>query len=238
MTDKRWIQLGGLAGIIYVAASLVGEFIAPSSPNLNASIATITAYFTGHRHAVMAGQIIMAGGFAFALWWLGTLGHTFGKLGERRDPLGWIAVTAGVASATLALVSNSPMTLLAILAAQPNGLANGPVVRAVFDLPPIFGGVSLVLFAAFASSLGIGAARRGMVGSWLGWLGFVVGIAAGVGGGAQLALGGPSAMNTVYTAGLIGFAIVVLILSVQMLRGRTAIGPKGNEGEFVPSELG
>ena len=218
MGEKQWLRLGGLAGIIYVVANVVGQSIESNVPNLNASTAKITTYFAVHRHTIVIGEIIGVAAFAFALWWLGTIRHAFGRSGEGNDPLGWIAFAAGVAAATLAVVGHLGTVLLAMLAGQSQGLTNASVVRVLFDMSSA--SPSLVMFAAFVPAVGIAAVRRGMVGAWLGWLAVIDGGVAAAGGASSLAIGGASAWTIIFLVGLIGFALVVLILSIQMLRGR------------------
>ena len=219
---RQWMRLGGLAGLLYLVADIVSNSIEPSSPNLNASISEITSYATDHRHTLIAGEIISIVAFVFALYWLGTIRHAFAQLGEERDPLAWIAVISGLGAATLALVSHVGTVLLTMLAGQSQGLANASVVRAVFDFSSI--NPSFILFAAFVPALGLAAVRRGLFGPWFGpWFGrFAVldGVIAALAGAASLAIGSGSAWDILFFIGLIGFGLVVLILSVQMLRGQ------------------
>jgi hypothetical protein len=89
---------------------------------------------------------------------------------------------------------------------------------------------TLVLFAVFVPTVGFAAVRHGMVGPWLGWLAVAVGGVAAVAGAVDLAIGSGSAWKIFFYIGLIGLAVVALILSLQMLRGRGASAPATTRG--------
>jgi hypothetical protein len=217
MSDHRWVQMGGLAGIVYVVATVVSIGVAGTPPHQDASAASIIDYVMAHRRALVVSGIVSTGAFTLVLWWLGTVHHALRLRDDQSDPLASVVLASGIGAAILGVASNIPTIVLAMMAGQPGGLAQGPLVRALFDLQPAFGGMSFLLLSGFVFSMGVAFAHRGIVRSWLAWLTTADAIVLAVGGGASLAIGNDSGMASVGFFGLIGFALVILATSVALV---------------------
>jgi|GEM_PF-1373170 hypothetical protein len=239
--EKFWIRLGGLAGIIYVAASASGNVIEPTPPSFNADPSAIVSFVVSERHLIVGGEITTAAATLFGLWWLGTFGYAFGKLANDRDPLAWIAVITGVTAKVFSLIGHLVTALLATLALQSQGLADGVLDRALLDLSQIALAISFLVLGVFVPTVAFAAIRRGIVRAWLGWLAVIVGIinaASGVfalctgsfvpssdslANGPLVGIGTARTWESVFFVGLIGFWFIVFVVSVQFLRGRGAV---------------
>ncbi|HZU78586.1 MAG TPA: hypothetical protein VE991_01610 [Acidimicrobiales bacterium] len=216
MTDHRWVQIGGLAGLVYVIANVVAESIVGSMPNQNASVATITSFVNAHRHALVVSSIILVASFALVLWFLGTVHHALRRNDDSHDSLTSVVVASGVSAAVLGALSGGPMAVLAMMAGQPGGLS-GSTVRALFDMQAVIGGLSFMLLFGFVFSLGVAFVHRGILGSWFLALTLVDAAIVALASGVSLAIGNNSAMITFTFVGLIGFGIVVICTSVAMI---------------------
>jgi len=74
MNDDRYVEYGAATGIVFVVLSIIGfAVVIPAPPDLNAPAQDWSSYFLAHHSAVRAGVVILAVGFFFYIWFLGTL---------------------------------------------------------------------------------------------------------------------------------------------------------------------
>jgi hypothetical protein len=216
--DRRWIQLGGVAGIasclILVAAGIAGG----SPPGANDGAAKITQYLADHRDAVLTQSVLDVAGSALALWFVGTLARLL-QTRDQRSPLGLIMLAAGAAMTSLAAFDGLTLTALEFLSKQ-GGLTDAALVQTFFDfqngiiMPGAFGLVAAVFFVA----AGVAMIRHAFAAPWLGWASLAFAVLSVVSGiiGLTMTNGGTTALSF-FPA--IGFVVIGIVSGVFMLLG-------------------
>jgi hypothetical protein len=169
----RLARLAPLSGVGFSVATAVGFLLMGKNPEPDASITTITRYWSGHHAHVHTAAIVLAyGGVLFAL---------FGTSIWRRlrtaalHPLLKGSALVGTSIAAVGLLA-SAMTYLALgdIAAKPTTLPATVQALHVFGAElsyPIAGGVELLLLAVAAA----GIAGRVLPG-WLAWSALPIGL--------------------------------------------------------------
>jgi hypothetical protein len=154
------------------------------------------------------------------LWFVGYLHRVLRRSEGDVESLSPIVLGAGIGVAITTAVAALPTVLLAFMDAQPGGLGDPSLVRALGDLNTIFFSLTSVMTAVFLGALGWAMLRRDLATVWLGWLVLVVAafncVAVWIGvtfssyhGHAWLIIG---------WGAYVGFLVVMLIASVSLLR--------------------
>jgi hypothetical protein len=209
-------KLAGWAGIVFVALFVAGIVLSGSSPDLNASAETITQYYQGHHGGILAGEFVINLASVVFLWFLGGLC----AMTRKRDEDGLLAaaiLASGVATVALGMMSDVAGTIAALLAAQHN-LGDPFLTRTMYELNA---GVHLEFLPLAVLTATLAAAIfRGAVGArWMGWLSLLTSILCFM----TAVLGSLSTTTNVPPIGLLGFFVLAVALSANMLRDRALV---------------
>lgn len=104
---QLWDRMAPLAGVLSVVCSLVGVMVVLNQPQDSDSDAKIVAYFANHSHQVrgIVGFFVFLAGVVFLLAFLGALRERLVAAEGEPGRVGALAYGAGIASATLWVVS-------------------------------------------------------------------------------------------------------------------------------------
>jgi hypothetical protein len=235
MTEKRWCVLGAIAGFVFAIAYLVSTLIAPSAPNVNSDVNTVTSYFSSNVHSLLASGLIGTSAAFVFLVFVGSIHRVLLRADEEGAIPASIVFASGTVFAAVTALSTIFTTTLAILAGQANGsFSSASYVPATFLLRTMIGtGVFGIAAALLLGALGIGMVNAKLVGRWLGFLCIVLAACNAAGGGAALILGSYNrAWMIIQSIGMFGIAFVVLSASVVVfVHALPALGPRAAEDE-------
>ena len=223
MNDRRSEQLGAATGIVFVVLLVASIFATPAPPKIDVPAANVAAYFHNHQDGIRAGTFIGMIAAFFFLWFLGSL-RSFLRVAE--GPTGRLSSVlfgGGVATAALAAVSSTAMTIGAL---RPE--TNPQILQALYDLNLYVLPVGAFTLAAYAAAGGMVVLRSRALPVWLGWGGLLVGLLQLL---SAIAIFGSTsnAFNPhdgfVAFAAFIGFALWTLAASVLLVRRAGAQTP-------------
>lgn len=217
MEERALGRFGAVTGLLYVVLTVLSAFMYPQEPGSNSSAATTLTWVHDHRLALQTAMII--GLFAAgALLWFAS--HVRVVLRETAEPLAPMVFGSGLAVAVLSALAVMPVALLAFMDSQPAGIPDGTVVRMLADLNTVLFGASSVMTAVFLVALGLVMLSRKLAGPWLGWVSVVVAVLNAVAVWIAITFSSyhGKGWNVVGYGAFLGFAVIVLILSISMLR--------------------
>ena len=226
MRNRTFDRIGASSGIAFVALAALSGFIYPQQPRVDSSPAKTLAWVHDHHTALQAGMIFDCFAAGVLLWFVGYLHRVLRRSEGDVEWLSPVVLAGGIGVSITTAVAALPTVLLAFMDAQPGGLNDPSLVRALGDLNTIFFSLTSVMTAVFLGALGW-AMLRGDAGTiWLGWLMILVAafncVAVWIGvtfssyhGHAWLIIG---------WGAYVGFLIVMLIAGVSLLR-RAGDGP-------------
>ena len=184
MTERTWERYGAATGIAFGILLLVTLFVAPQPPHVDASTTKILAYYTDHRHAVVAAGVFGAFASVSAVMFIAHLRHVFDRVENGIEGLSTVVYAAGLVTVALSVIGGVLQTTLAFMTVQPGTLLDGGLVRALYDMNYISFGPTFLMLALFLGAVAIGMIRGEVASPALGWFAAAVGvvsIAAGIG---------------------------------------------------------
>jgi hypothetical protein len=216
MIERRWVQIGGLAGVLGCLVLVGSAFTVNNTLSSNSTTDQIQSYLTSNKNGVLAETLLTVIAMALFLWFTATLVQLLHER-DPRSPLGFIVLVSGLAMAITSSLDGLPLTALVFLSKQ--GTPSDPsLVRAFYDLengiimPGVFGFLAAIFLAAF----GIAVIRHVFASAWLGWLSVGFAALAVVGGAAGLmSTGGGTSIFGFFP---LGSVLVILITSIFMVR--------------------
>jgi hypothetical protein len=232
MTARRWIQLGGWAGILSLVLTLAGEipFVSDADTLVNAPLSTLVEYYSSHANQVITGVIILALASVLFMWFFGAAYQWLRAAGAADDPLPAVLLASGSVVTALFLVERVPQAMLALMAGQAGGLSPDPSVRALADMQAVLTSAVLLAWTVVALSLSFALVRRGVVSAWLAWVGVVsAALFLGTGVASYAVIGNDSLDLPLHLADF-GLAVVVVVACVRMIRWQsepTPVPPSG-----------
>jgi hypothetical protein len=170
MADERGRRADAATGIVAMILFIVGFALPGTPPKADDPPHEITAFFTDHRGAILAGSFIAGLGAVAFLWFLGSLRS---YLREAEGGLGRLSAAAfggGIAAAAVLIAS---VAALSAGAFEVGGLGDDTVNRAMYDLGTFLGFAAGFGFAVLLGAASCSAARSGALPPWLYWLGSV-----------------------------------------------------------------
>lgn len=176
MYNVRVERSAGYAGIAFVIISVVGLFVYGVPPTVGTPAATLVDFVAGHRGTWLLAAWLTLPESAFFLWFLVQLRSFLRMVPGLDDGLPTYMMIAGVAAATMALVT---ATLQATLGFRPQDIGLGSV-RVLFDtytMASVFIFVPLTVMVFAASHSG---RRHGTLPDWIVWLGYLSALGAAV----------------------------------------------------------
>jgi hypothetical protein len=176
MYGFRWERWSGLAGVLFVALLVVGVAM---SGDAGDTPSKIEAYYadSGNRAKEIAAFFVIAGaGLAF-LSFLGTVREMLVRAEEGPGTLSALVFGPGIAFVALLLTGNAISRAPAALAEQ-DEFTLDPNTAEMLDAAGYLAIVAGVMVASvLVLSASTAALRTGILPSWLGWAGLVIGVA-------------------------------------------------------------
>lgn len=171
MSTTRVERWGAASGIALLAMGAAAAAIDAGTVSANDPVATISAYFTGHRTTLLVQSLLFAVGAGIFLWFLATLrgflAHAEGDAGT----LSGVAFGAGVAWVAISLAAQSFQVGLALTA---DGASAQPAI--VATMWALFTVASIPLAAMLLATAAVTLSREGFP-RWFGWLSLIAGVA-------------------------------------------------------------
>src|SRR5581483_8128714 len=219
MNETKWERYGAGAGIAFVVFVVVGAFIVPMTPHIDATVDRIGSYVSGHRNGLVTSTLLTTAGSLAFLWFVGHLRHVLHRSEHGAEALSPMVFGAGISTALMGMLCTVPMAILAFMAGRPSDPISAPVVRLLFDANWLFSAMVGFTAGLFLVAGSLAMIRREMVSANLGWLGMMCAMLLWVSSAADLyAHSYNSALNVVGLVGFLGFCLWTLLCSVAMYR--------------------
>lgn len=217
MNETKWERYGAGAGIAFVVLLVVGTFIVPMAPHIDASNGRIVSYVADHRHGLITSMLLGCAATLAFLWFTGLLRHVLQRSESGAEAISPMVFGSGVATAVVGMLSTLPMGTLAFMAGRPGDPASASVVRLLFDLSWMLGAVTGLAAGLFLVSASLAMIRREMVSANLGWLGMLFAALLWVSSAADMYVHSYSrGLDVVGLIGFLGFALWMLLCSLSM----------------------
>jgi hypothetical protein len=177
-------RVAAVAGVLFVVAFLVGQYIAPDLVYPEEQVGGVQlSFYVNYEGRLVAQAILFGVGSVLLLVFLGGL-RAFLARAEGQDPrLAPVVVAAGAVAAGLVLLQAAIVVALTELRGNEVGVqAQGSAwaARALFYLEGALGDMVLFPFAAFLAAAAVVLLRTRVLPSWLGWVGAALGGLIGV----------------------------------------------------------
>ena len=231
---RRWIQVGGGAGVAAIAVALATFPLLGSSPDSSASAAKIGDYVVHHRDQLTAvGLMVTASAVLFA-WFVATYGWVLHR-NDRETPLGFLTVVTGAGVVGLIVWDGITDVAMAFLSHQPSAAGSAAMTQLYqFENGIVMPGAVGLVEAAFLAAV-TAAAFRGAAGTRrLGYLWAVLAVLSAAGGIAALSTVNGGMNSPLSFAPLFGISLTAVVLGIGMLRDRLVVAVVG--GERTPQE--
>jgi hypothetical protein len=209
-------RLGALAGIAFIVVFIVGSRVEGSTPNLTATAANVTSYYTSHHSKILIGDVLISAAFVLLVIWAAVLAGELRAAGRHAGAGALLAsVTGGAAVALVASAVDIGVDQAAVRSTDPGFIRGGDLVDAYL------GGVLPFLFLA-AAAAATALAARALFPAWYVWLTGLVAVLEILGGisvkvsGFFNPLGGAPAISA------LALAVWVLATSVLLSTPRAA----------------
>jgi hypothetical protein len=218
--DRTFERIGALSGLAFVVLAALSGFIYPQQPRVDSSPAKTLAWVHDHHAALQAGMIFDFFAAGALLWFAGYLHRVIRRAEGDLESLSPIVLAAGIGVSITTAMAALPTVLLAFMDAQPGGVGDPSLVRALGDLNTIFFSVTSVMTSVFLAALGWAMLRSQLGMRWLGWVMLVVAAfnAVAVWIGVTFSSYHGHAWLIIGWGAYVGFLVVMLILSVTRLR--------------------
>lgn len=182
MNENRWEQAGAAAGVVFVALILASIFLVPAPPHINASFLNIANYYVGNRGGLLTSALLGTLGSVFFLWFVSHLRHVLQRAEGGSEALSPIVLVSGTAVAVVGVLAAIPQATLAFGSHRIELITNAGVVRGLFYMSNILGGVLLLAIALFLVAASLAMVRKELVAPPLGYAGLLFGAASFIGG--------------------------------------------------------
>jgi hypothetical protein len=221
MNEKRWEQAGAAAGIATVVLMVLSTFLIPQVPRLDSPTAKFVTWITAHRRGAETAMVLGMFSSGTLVWFVSHLRHVLNRAEGGAEAFAPIVFGSGLVLAAVSALGFVPVTVLALMAGQPGGLtgADASIVHTLIVMNQVMIAPFVLLAAVFLVSLGAAMIRHELLASWLGLVALVAAALNGVSVVTTMVAGTYNqAALVVGFGGYLGWALVVLIASVQMLR--------------------
>ena len=219
---RRWIQLGGGAGVAAIVVALATFPLLGSSPDSSGSAAEIGVYVTEHQDQLTAvGLMVTLSAVLFA-WFVATFGWLLHR-NEEGTPLGFLTLVTGSAVVVLIVFDGLLDVAMAFLSHQ----ANAPQSAAMTELYQLENGIVMpgavgLVVAAFLAAVAAAAFRAVAGVSWSGYLWSALAAMSAAGGVIALTTVDGGMSSPVSFAPLFGISLSSVVLGISLLRLRPA----------------
>lgn len=219
VSERTWERYGAATGVAFGILILVAIFAAPQPPHIDASASRIATYYANHRHAVLTAGVFGAFATIAAVLFIAHLRHVFDRAENGIEGLSTVVYAAGLATVAASLFYGIVGTTLAFMTAQPGGLADAGLTRALYDMGYVSNGFAFLLTATFLAAIAVGMVRGEVATPALGWFAALIAAANTVAGIGSLTVSSYSAgWTAVGFVGIIGLAAWAIVAGGLMVR--------------------
>src|SRR3954470_18932681 len=159
MTERTWERYGAATGVAFGILLLVAIFVAPQPPHIDASASKIASYYANHRHGVLTAGVFGAFSTVAAVLFIAHLRHVYDRVENGVEGLSTVVYATGLAAIGASLFYGVISTTLAFMTAQPGGLSDAGLTRALYDLGYVGNGATFMLTATFLAANAVGMVR-------------------------------------------------------------------------------
>ncbi len=230
MRDRTFERIGALSGLAFFILAVLSGFIYPQQPRVDSAPVKTLDWVRDHHAALEAGMIFDFFAAGVLLWFAGYLYRVLRHAEGDQATFAPIVLASGIGVSITSAIAALPTVLLAFMDAQPGGLTDLSLVRALGDLNTIFFSATSVTTAVFTAALGWAMLRGELATRWLGWIALVVAVfnCISVWIGVTFSSYHGHAWLIIGWGSYVGFLIVMLILSAMMLRRPSAATTTSN----------
>jgi hypothetical protein len=210
-----------MAGIVTVILLVVSAFLIPQAPRIDSPTAKFVTWITAHRRGAETAMVLNMFAAGTLLWFVSHLRHVLNRAEGGAEAFAPVVFGSGLGLAAVLALSSVPTTVLALMAGERGGLtaADSSVVRLLMLLSQVMLAPVFLLAAVFLAGLGAAILRHELLSSWLGSLALVLAAVNAVTViGVMASATYSQAWLVIGFAGFLGFALVILVASAQMLR--------------------
>ena len=221
MNEKRWEQAGAAAGIATVVLLVLSTFLIPQVPRLDSPTAKFVSWINAHRRGAETAAVLGMFASGTLVWFVSHLRHVLQRAENGAEAFAPIVFGSGLVLAAVGALGVVPLTVLALMAGQRGGLtpADAPVVHTLIVMNQVMIAPFVLLSAVFLVGLGAAMIRHELLVSWLGAVALVFATLNAVSVVTTMVAGRYNqAALVVGFGGYLGWALVILVASIQMLR--------------------
>lgn len=238
MNERTWEQAGAAAGVATVILLVVSTFLVPQVPRIDSPTAKFVTWITTHRRGEETAAVLGMFASGTLVWFVSHLRHVLQRAEGGAEAFAPIVYGAGLILAAVNAIGVIPVTVLALMAGQPGGLATGDAstVRMLIVSSQVMIAPFTLLSAVFLVAYGAAMIRHELLDSWMGVAALFAAALNGVTVVTAMVVGTYNrGAFVIGFAGYLGFALVVLITSAQMLRLPEAERATRVHGVFSPA---
>ena len=219
MSERTWEKYGAATGIAFGILLLVAVFMVPNPPHIDDSAGKIASYYADHRHAVLWANVVGTLSAVAAVLFICHLRHVFDRVEGGIEGLSTVVFGLGLVAVGFAMLAGVLQSAMAMMSAQPGGLADAGLVRALYDVGYIANGVCFMFVAAWLASTAVGMVRGEVATPALGWFAAIVAVASAASAVSWMTVGNYTTGWTVISfVALIGLAAWDIVAGAVMMR--------------------
>ena len=235
MTERTWEKYGAATGIAFGILLLVSVFMVPNPPHVDASASKIASFYGDHRNAVLwAGVVGTFAGIAAVLF-ICHLRHVFDRVEGGVEGISTVVFATGIAAVAFGSMAGILQSAMSMMSAQPGGLSDAGLVRALYDIGYIANGVTFVFAAGWLGAIALGMVRGEVATPALGWFAALVAAFCLAGGISWMTVGNyTGGWATIGFIGLFGLAAWDIVAGAVMMR-RPAVEAMSSHHSLIAS---
>ena len=219
VSERTWERYGAATGVAFGILLLVGIFAAPQPPHIDASASKIATYYANHRHAVLTAGVFGAFATVAAVLFIAHLRHVYDRVEDGIEGLSTVVYASGLAAVGASIFYAVIATTLAFMTAQPGGLSDAGLTRALYDIGYVGNGFTFLMTAVFLAANAVGMVRGEAATPALGWFAALVGAGCTVSAVGSLTVSSYSAAwSAIGLASIVGLAAWDITAGGLMLR--------------------
>jgi hypothetical protein len=176
MNDVRADRIAAATGVVFVLLLAIGLFVViPTAPAFDSSPARIQQFYVSHRRDLQVGLFIASFGWAFFVWFLGSLVSHLRRAEGRDGRLAGIVFGSGLIVAADFIVA---LAVLAAAAFRPEQ-TSAELVRTLNDLAFLLAVPAALVATAFFAAIAKLSLKAGALPTWLSGLAMLAAIGNG-----------------------------------------------------------
>jgi len=236
VSERTWERYGAATGIAFGILILVAIFAAPQPPHIDASAQKIATYYANHRHAVLTAGVFGAFATVAAVLFISHLRHVFDRAENGVEGLSTVVYASGLATVAASLFYGVIGTTLAFMTAQPGGLGDAGLTRALYDMAYVSNGFAFLLTATFLAAIAVGMVRGEVATPALGWFAAIIAAANVVAAIGSLTVSSYSAgWTAIGFVAIIGLAAWAIAAGGMMVRYPEVEATAAHRSLIVPA---